>query len=856
LQTSILDAGTEASIRALIASGDHQRALERAKAVHKAAGTAASEVLLVDAYAERIRSLLCRNLIVEAKSLIDLVCERYPSARWRLAGLFPIGPDQRLPLAEIVRPLNDATADSAQRTRAEQEIKQRVTDMAALAACEALTADHPLRQAASAVERALAAVTSGPVADELITLPEISRRGALAPWKPAIRAIAAFYRGDDEACRRHLETIEPASVPSRLVPVMRALTGDESPALTPAAAALRAEIGKLSAFASALTQLDQAFASGKKNAIFNAIRSAVQECTRNAPEQLDALKRRIEVRGAMANLAPNKVVVAIGGPSKHDAAYLQLLARGLEESGEPAQRVAAARSWEQFRRVAAQEGWFQENGSEVAALALHVARLLGDMPESVWAGAGRGARSRTAAENQSLPSVDGLYRRACVLDPHREAFEQWLAWASRRHECEVERVAREWHRIRPRDTAPLLRLLKGAEEHGALATALAYVAKLERIDPLLPDIRNVRFRLLVATALRHMKQKKPALAHADVASLAQIPDATQGDRPAVVAAIRLVLALVQEHSDKADAARADVERHVGQAAGILLRFAVATAAKQRLLASVDSPSRLTPEARAGLPHAVARVHSLCAELKLKAPFPWPWMAEAMRQFPHTRDRLDGHELASLGDAAVAAGLLDFAYSISAAGLARSTDVDPARFLLLRARAVDAHPVRHAVCAKAAAELAREAQDADLAGEAVELARRWFELRDVTFTLAQAEAVLAREKAAPAQPDGVGVPDYADLLPICQCPECRRNRGEPVNSFDPEPSVDEDDYSGVFDSLDDPDAPFQVPRDLPPDLVAEVLREITQAIQRGESPEEFTSRLFGGVPRRARKRRSR
>src|ERR1700737_2639013 len=75
---------TEASVRQLIASGDHKAALDRAKELHKASSTIASEALLVDAYSERVRVLLRRNLTLEAKSLLDLVRQRYPIARTRL----------------------------------------------------------------------------------------------------------------------------------------------------------------------------------------------------------------------------------------------------------------------------------------------------------------------------------------------------------------------------------------------------------------------------------------------------------------------------------------------------------------------------------------------------------------------------------------------------------------------------------------------------------------------------------------------------------------------------------------------------------------------------------------------------
>src|SRR5438046_4654248 len=81
---SIIGSAEETGIRQLIVNGKFKAALDRAKEWHKARGSAVSEALLIDAYAARIQALLEQNLAVEAKSLLELVRERYPAARARL----------------------------------------------------------------------------------------------------------------------------------------------------------------------------------------------------------------------------------------------------------------------------------------------------------------------------------------------------------------------------------------------------------------------------------------------------------------------------------------------------------------------------------------------------------------------------------------------------------------------------------------------------------------------------------------------------------------------------------------------------------------------------------------------------
>src|SRR5437879_4832170 len=107
----------------------------------------------------------------------------------------------------------------------EAAVAREAGDLAALAECAALPSEHPLRKAASALQRAFLAVIGGPVGEEAVELPEVSHRSPLAPWKLLVRAIACFYRREDEACRRYLEAIKPEAAAARLVPAMQAMLG-------------------------------------------------------------------------------------------------------------------------------------------------------------------------------------------------------------------------------------------------------------------------------------------------------------------------------------------------------------------------------------------------------------------------------------------------------------------------------------------------------------------------------------------------------------------------------------------------------------------------------------------------------
>src|SRR5258708_22465222 len=71
-------------VRGLLAGTHSKAAVEIAKDLHKRHMTTNSEMLLVEAYQARIRDLLKQGMSIEAKSLLDLVGSRFPSARQQL----------------------------------------------------------------------------------------------------------------------------------------------------------------------------------------------------------------------------------------------------------------------------------------------------------------------------------------------------------------------------------------------------------------------------------------------------------------------------------------------------------------------------------------------------------------------------------------------------------------------------------------------------------------------------------------------------------------------------------------------------------------------------------------------------
>ena len=217
-----------AQVRQLIANGKFGHAVDIAKQVHKRVRNAASEALLVEAYAARIkladRAEPGRGSEGAAESGAGgpPFVARPVARRGRRAGSRGRGVEGLMEL------LADPSLPAEKRAATEVRIRDEAGDPARIARCEALPADHRLarggRGGGSRVggghERAGGGRESGS-ARNFASSP-------MAPWKMMIRAIAAFYADEDELCEKYLAAVEPKAAAARLVPALRALMGREA----------------------------------------------------------------------------------------------------------------------------------------------------------------------------------------------------------------------------------------------------------------------------------------------------------------------------------------------------------------------------------------------------------------------------------------------------------------------------------------------------------------------------------------------------------------------------------------------------------------------------------------------------
>lgn len=851
----------ETSIRQLLLNGNSKVALEKAKQLHKAEPTAAYESLLLEAYRVRIQSLLDQNLVPEAKSLVSLVGERFPNANTLLKDVGQVASARTGDLAALLQPLNDPELSAERRAEIERIVQAEISDLRALAECPALPPEHSLRQAAAAIDKAFDAATSGPVSEEQITLPEVSHRSPLAPWKLLVRAIACLHRGEDQQCRDCLAAIKPESVPARLVPAMLAILGVNAHAtsLKPPERSLISRISvNLSEVRSAFERVELAFNEDSDGQLFKAMHAAVRECQRAAPELLPTVKQIIHVRGASARLDPKRLISALEGEPRKDAAYFRMFSRALEmlADGDPLDLIEACEMWDKFREHAVREGLFTHHSVEMAQLYLHMARTLSAIPAGHL---GEMQRFGLPGVKEPLSDLhyylfpDKLFARACVIDPHPEAFSQWLSWAKDQSESLAESVAKEWHRISPADIEPLLYLIREYEKRNAFPSALSYLEKAERIDPLHSVVRTARLRLLAGAAIRHLQQKKAHLAMEKLADMAKLPQLQQGDRPAFLAALRGLTFVAARDEDGANRFIQETHGLLGSLTTTLLLFGIAATAKRLDLTSApDTQSIKKAGLQETIPASMARVMAMAKDFGIsKFSLPMTFIDETEKQFSRAAHALDLTQISALGELGLASDHPKLAWAASTVGLKRGGPTQ-ASFLLLRARALpEDFDDRRMALAAAAAELARFHRDDRVVDQAVDILRDSFDSDSFSLTYEQACEIARREADLPSLPRHYDSgPDYSDIFPetLCQCPKCRYNRGETESLLDDEedeefleeedgPEISETEMRTIFDRAR--------PKDLPPELADTLFQIMKEAFQTGESPEEIFSRLNSG-----------
>jgi hypothetical protein len=736
----IFDAGSEGDldcanveVEKLLAAGKCKQAVELAKELHKKAQTDQSQRLLVHAYVARIQQFQSKGMGQEAQTLIALVQQRFPSERHQLASLELRALADAGKIDELLRPLTSDQTSPETRAYIESILAGNITDLPAVASCCSLPVDHSLRKGAAAIWRAFTAVVSGPVTDEEISLPEISRRSPFAAWKLLIRAIAAFYNSDDEGCRRALDLIPVDSAVAHLAKAVRALVERNKPTAGIASVLYTRVLVDDEPLRAALNKIETAFRFTDIGMLLAGIRESVRLCASTRPQLLERLRQHISIACMLNDVPVDSVISALGSTTKNS--YFWHLSAQAQETIAPG--AISALHWERFICHAVAEKMFSPSSLEVAIVWLHIADLLSPASlETLRKVGDRIGQSRYISSYYAdqPPEVARLqpgsdreladfvlapgrgFEQAAMIRADTQTFTRWMAWAERwgLPVKQQEVIASAWHKAQPRDVQPLLILSSLAEERKALTAAIKHVADAEAVDPMNQQVRRARVRLTLSITWRHFADGKSHLVEKDLAELAALPGMNEGDRAGVLESIRGAW-----HQMRGDlTAENNSFQAVADRIGFLAATVVFDSIKKMAKLAGKNESAVFPADVQPLEVALAQATALrlADDLKLKIYLPVVWTSivrQVLRQRPCP---LSHSDLLMLGRGGLLLSEMETAYLASSAGLVRSNPpAIMARLLLLRANCLNQYwqRPRATQCLRAALELARQAHDQDL-----------------------------------------------------------------------------------------------------------------------------------------------
>jgi hypothetical protein len=400
---------------------------------------------------------------------------------------------------------------------------------------------------------------------------------------------------------------------------------------------------------------------------------------------------------------------------KRDPDMLRLLALALEHS----EWDTALAMWDGYLTVATATGILPTTGPEIARVLLHMANLFPADPEAVLdmlevdSEQQLQRRIRTGQLPDCFDRV-ALLERARLADPVPQVYRALVAHYDQwRNPKRAEAEAEAWRRAHPQDLEPVLYLIRTTERRGAIRKALALLADAEALDRVHPEVRQSRFRLLLAGAERRIKEGKPALALDDLERLASEPRATEGDHPAYLLALRWIAA--QQRGDTAAAAPLE-QALTTTATNPVLRDLILAALGASLKVQVP-PLPAAASTPAQVIDGLARACDLFRALARPLTVPAAVLKRAEQHLEHA----SATQLHALCAGGLRMGRPALAYHAAGRGLALS---DPLayRFLLARGQALSASRAadgeeRARACLRAARELASRARDMDAVREA-------------------------------------------------------------------------------------------------------------------------------------------
>jgi len=861
-------------IEALLAAGDARQAMTEAKLYHKNVRTRDTERLAARAYRARAEQLRKEGKTAEASDVVRHARERYPAGRDLLADFERTAPKATPALeppaangrnAPKAMPVREPPAAHGSGMRARspealpppgsavqiavgddrgnwvETIRKNLTDPANLRRTKDVPSGHPLLAEGLAIEAALNAVTSGPVEDSVVALPQVADSSPLSSWKHLVQALHHLYGGRDRMCRESLAKVRRGEAVHLLVqPIRIMLNGTGMDRATPVMRSLVSKVlGGRGELYDGVRALEEAFRAQDPYAVGRSLQRVSQVCRQHYPGLVSELQRRCVCRSALFGYSVESVLTCMERPCPVDVGTWKICARAAEKAGSS---MHAAIYWDRALSFVTPGDDAVPAGPMRAALMIRAARLSAQTRRIDRSRRGSSLRdylSRAeiakAFFGETGPADEGvwqwisfvtepygLYARACAEEPRAEWFEEWHSFTASdepKSSPRDEAVAALWSKACPRDLRPLHYLAAAAEKRGKLTKAATAVEKALRIDPKNEKILELRVRIDAQQVLHHHDSRRGREAAEVLERLRDLPIMSEGFRPVLHSMLTGIVLCARERREQWAA--------VVAAAGAALGSA---AAAEFLAESLARGPKLATD---GLSWAGARrirqdealdacvaVVSAAEDWFVKVELPVKWVDALAKQMSKALPSMETAAARRLAAAVRLRGPVtaDVLYMLSAAGLRSRQEVP--LFLVQRARSFPGEVWRRrTLCWLAAAALALRGEGtvsldklksigAGHPGEGMAFFNRLEgHARDLEPSVV---AQVVERELEEWMPTG-RIKDFVDgaykpSLVACRCPQCAPVRSVPgtVPPAGWEEPDEEDDTEGEEDIEDDED----------------------------------------------------
>jgi tetratricopeptide (TPR) repeat protein len=392
----------------------------------------------------------------------------------------------------------------------------------------------------------------------------------------------------------------------------------------------------------------------------------------------------------------------------------RLLALMFERAGAWDEALLA---WDGYLAAATRAGTLPSTGRVPARILLHMAELFPTDSEEVLdvLGVDSEEEIEQLVRDGELPECFArgrLLTRAIAADPEPRVFRALVAHWEARDRAQAEAHAEAWRRAHPEDLEPLLHLVRAAEARGAHRRAIEMLGRAEAIDPMHPELRQSRLRLLLTSAEGRIREGRNAQALADLDELDKAVVATSGETWVYLGALRWLA--TRRAGDGPGAERLLEELASRLVNRTMLGLIVSSVAESF---GLEPPETLDAASPAESAQALARAGDLFRALGRPLAVPAGLLARVERGLGEASPA----DLHSLCGAGLHIGRPALTYAAAGEGL---TGDGPLlhRFLLARGRALALAGARRdrdraVACFRAARELAGRSRDLDAAREA-------------------------------------------------------------------------------------------------------------------------------------------